>query len=95
MKENYAYPIDPDWSKEQLLAAMKIFSDVEAAYENQLNVQAFLSDWREYQRAIPMKMDQKKIDREFEQTTSYSIYQVMKAARNSTRNTIRLEADKR
>ncbi|GEL13314.1 hypothetical protein FC15_GL001461 [Lapidilactobacillus concavus DSM 17758] len=95
MKQNYSYPLDPDWSNEELLTVMKIFNDVESAYEGHLNVEKYLADWHAYQQVVPAKMTQKQIDREFEETTSYSIYRVTQAALHSSAKTIHLTSEDR
>ncbi len=91
MKENYTYPIDPEWSNGKLLAVMKIFTDVEDAYENKIVVATFQKDWANYINFVPSKMEQKTIDREFKQLTDYSIYRVTQAVAQAKTKTIKME----
>lgn len=91
MKENYTYPIDPEWSNDKLLAVMQIFTDVEDAYENKLSVTTFQNDWAKYLQFVPSKMEQKTIDREFKQLTDYSIYRVSQAVNQAKTKTIKME----
>lgn len=91
MKENYTYPIDPEWSNDKLLAVMKIFTDVEDAYENKIVVATFQKDWSNYINFVPSKMEQKTIDREFKQLTDYSIYRVTQAVAQAKTKTIKME----
>lgn len=93
MRENYTYPIDPDWSNDKLLAVMKVFTDVEDAYENKLSVAVFEKDWTNYLKFVPSKMEQKTIDRQFKQLTDYSIYRVMQAIAQAKTKTIKMESE--
>lgn len=84
-EENYEYPIDPDWNQTTLLATIDLYNAVEAAYESSIERDVFLKKYRDWQNAIPMKMERRNLSKEFEEQSSYSIYQVWKLA-NADKN---------
>ncbi|MFC6316345.1 UPF0223 family protein [Lapidilactobacillus achengensis] len=79
MEHNYSYPLDPDWSTAEILLVMHLYNLVEAAYEHQVSVAEFRNVWHEYTHFYPAKMDQRRLDHEFNAVSGYSIYRVQQA----------------
>ncbi|MQS74920.1 UPF0223 family protein [Companilactobacillus halodurans] len=81
MRSNYSYPLDSSWSQEEIVTVIDLYNAVEKAYESGIAKDEFLQKYRLFQQVVPMKMDQKNLDKEFEVQSGYSIYQVFKASR--------------
>ncbi|WP_129044849.1 UPF0223 family protein [Companilactobacillus metriopterae] len=79
MQENYNYPLDPEWSHSEIAEIISFYNAVELANESGINRNDFLEKYRLFQKIVPMKMDQKNIDSEFELQSGYSIYRTFKA----------------
>lgn len=75
---NYQYPIDPSWTKEELVAVIDFLACVEDAYENQLATDRFDQHYQKYRQVINSKAGEKRMDKEFQAQSGYSIYQVVK-----------------
>jgi uncharacterized protein YktA (UPF0223 family) len=94
MQDNYSYPLDETWSQEDIVTVIDLYNAVEKAYESGVKRDEFLQKYRSFQQVVPMKMEQKRLDKEFERESGYSIYQVFKQcqkAKNSEKVRIRNE----
>lgn len=87
---NYSYPIDADWTSQELSTVIKLFNCVEDAYEIGVNRQKLLDSYREFQKVINSKSYEKRLSREFEQVSGYSIYLTIKQAHSSASQQIRM-----
>jgi uncharacterized protein YktA (UPF0223 family) len=80
---NYAYPLEPDWSTEDIVAVTTLYQRVEDAYELPRGVASsdLLDAYRAFQMVVPQKFMEKQLDKSFEEAAGYSIYRTMKRAR--------------
>ncbi|WP_125767737.1 UPF0223 family protein [Companilactobacillus furfuricola] len=86
MRENYSYPLEPEWSDDDIVKVIDLYNAVEAAYEHGINREDFLQKYRLFCKVVPMKMDQRRLDKEFEQESGYSIYRVFKQSQSTPSN---------
>ncbi|GKQ42821.1 UPF0223 protein [Companilactobacillus sp. RD055328] len=81
---NYEYPIDYDWSTEEITNIIKFYNVIEEAYEGGVDKNKLLSAYNDFRKIVPMKMDQNNLSKRFETESGYSIYKVIKAAQGAT-----------
>lgn len=81
MSENYTYPLDINWSTEEITSVLSFLNQVEKAYESKVEVQKLLTTYKAFKEVVPSKSQEKQIDREFEKSSGYSTYQVLKKAK--------------
>ncbi|HIY93752.1 UPF0223 family protein [Companilactobacillus sp. HBUAS56275] len=93
---NYSYPLDETWSQDDIVKVIALYNAVEKAYESSIKSDEFLQKYRAFQQVVPMKMEQKKLDKEFELESGYSIYQVFKMSRAAKKGEkVRIHNDSR
>lgn len=90
MKANYQYPLDMDWSTDDMIKVTTMYQLVEDAYEHGVDRDNLLAAYRGFKSVVPDKATEKQLGREFEEASGYSLYQVVKAAREGSRQKIRL-----
>jgi uncharacterized protein YktA (UPF0223 family) len=78
---DYQYPMDLDWSTEEIVDVIKFFEAVEKAYENKILKEEFMKAYRRFKEIVPGKADEKKYTDEFESASTYSAYLVIKKAK--------------
>ncbi|MFC6170733.1 UPF0223 family protein [Loigolactobacillus jiayinensis] len=83
--QNYQYPLDADWSQTELVTVINFYRAVEQAYEQKSNVAQFLTAYQAFKKIVPGKADEKRLDREFNQVSGYSIYRAVQAAKATTK----------
>ncbi|HLR62258.1 MAG TPA: UPF0223 family protein [Lentibacillus sp.] len=87
---NYHYPLDDTWSKQEVIDVVNFFSLVEQAYEKQVKRDDFLAAYQKFKQVVPAKNEEKTYFREFEQASGYASFAVVKKARNSEQQTIKM-----
>ncbi|WP_125762600.1 UPF0223 family protein [Companilactobacillus hulinensis] len=86
MQDNYSYPLNPDWTQDEIVDVIALYNAVETAYEHGIKREEFLQKYRSFQQVVPMKMEQKQLDKDFEFESGYSIYQVFKQSQKTSSN---------
>ncbi|MCK3866875.1 UPF0223 family protein [Streptococcus suis] len=90
MNKNYSYPLDFSWSTEEISSVLSFLNQVEAAYEKGADASTILTSYKEFKMVVKSKGQERQIDREFEEVSGYSTYQVIKAAKEKGKGVIRL-----
>ncbi|UBH11697.1 UPF0223 family protein [Macrococcus armenti] len=83
---NYSYPIDTDWTQEEIIDVVNFLSLIEDAYEHQVNTDNFLTLYRAFKQVAPMKSDENRILKSFEEVSTYSGYHAVKRAKQAKDN---------
>ena len=83
MEKSYSYPIDLDWTQDEMI-------QVELAYEKGVSREDFLKKYQAFKKVVPAIGEEKKWGREFEHISGYSLYKVVKEAKESNRKSIKL-----
>lgn len=77
----YQYPIDIDWSTEEIVDAIAFFEAVEQAYEKGIERELLMTKYRRFKEIVPSIAGEKTICKEFEEVSGYSSYHVVQAAK--------------
>ncbi|WAT24045.1 UPF0223 family protein [Aerococcus urinaeequi] len=88
MSNNYQYPIDLDWTSEEMAIVVKMWNGLEQAYESSINREELLSRYKAFKQVVPSKMEEKQLGNSFEKISGYQLYSTIKKARNSETKTI-------
>lgn len=79
----YNYPIDYQWSTEEIIDVIALYNAVEKAYEEGISKEEFMNIYRKFKQIVDSKSEEKSLDKQFYEISHYSIYQVVKAAKES------------
>lgn len=75
----YTYPIDYDlFEQDEIIKIIEFLSLIEDANERKVDAHVLSRKHKEFQSIINSKSLEKKIDREFEKVSGYSIYKTIK-----------------
>ena len=80
---DYNYPLDYRWSTEEINDVMALYNAVEKAYEEGISKEEFMQAYRKIKAIVDSKSEEKQLDKQFYEISHYSIYQVVKAAKNN------------
>lgn len=81
MNKQYSYPLDLSWSTEELASVLSFFNDVEAVYEDKIEAKKLLDSYKSFKKVVPSKSEEKRLGREFETVSGYSLYRAVEAAK--------------
>ena len=90
MNKQYSYPLDLSWSTEELASVLSFFNDVEAAYEEKIEARKLLDSYKAFKNVVPSKSEEKRLGREFETMSGYSLYRAVEAAKEKGEGKISL-----
>ncbi|MDG5470137.1 UPF0223 family protein [Jeotgalibacillus sp. ET6] len=77
----FQYPLSIDWSTEEIIDVMKFYEIVEKTYESNVKRNDFMNAYKRFKEIVPSKSEEKTIDKEFKESSGYSIYQAVKKAK--------------
>lgn len=87
-KVEYQYPIDHDWSTEEIIDVIHFFETIERAFEKGADRDQLLSRYNRFKEIVPSKAQEKTLCGEFEVLSGYSSYRAIKKAREANSGTI-------
>ncbi|QHA36009.1 hypothetical protein D5E69_09375 [Rossellomorea marisflavi] len=74
----YQYPFDIDWTTEEVIDVIAFFESIEQAYEKSIDRDELMKKYKRFKEIVPGKADEKRICGEFQQSSGYSSYYVIK-----------------
>ncbi|ANB61693.1 UPF0223 family protein [Anoxybacteroides amylolyticum] len=80
---NYSYPFSYDWTTQEIIDVIKFFEAVETVYEHGMEREQLMNLYRRFKEIVPSKSEEKKWCDEFEKTSGYSSYHVVKKAKEA------------
>ena len=93
-KENsYSYPIDPDWTIDEMKKVIGMFRVVEDAYEVGVERQAVIDQYKKFKQVANSKAYEEQLRNRFEDVSGHSLYKVMQVAKEKTAGKIRVNQD--
>ncbi|MFL4358060.1 UPF0223 family protein [Streptococcus uberis] len=81
MSDNYNYPLDINWSTDEITSVLHFLNQVEKAYESKADANQLLESYRVFKEIVTSKSQEKQIDREFEKSSGYSTYRAVQKAK--------------
>ncbi|MGY3724303.1 Uncharacterized protein YktA, UPF0223 family [Granulicatella balaenopterae] len=87
---NYSYPIDMDWTHEEMNSVIKFLNMVELAYEKGVPAAKVMEAYKAYKKVVPSIAEEKTMCKQFERESGYSLYRVVKAAKENPTKIIRM-----
>ncbi|AKC76584.1 MULTISPECIES: UPF0223 family protein [Staphylococcus] len=83
----YQYPLDLDWSNEEMVDVIAFFNKIENYYENSVNGQDLMNHYKRFKEIVPSKAEEKQLFKEFEEKSNYNSYKVVQEVKNNPKLT--------
>ncbi|MCA0990069.1 UPF0223 family protein [Pseudalkalibacillus hwajinpoensis] len=84
------YPISIDWSKEEVIKVVNFFELIEKAYGHGVPKGELISSYHEFKDVVPSKSEEKQIFKQFDKETGFSTYHVVKEAKQTERDRVKM-----
>lgn len=78
----YQYPLDLDWSNEEMVDVIKFFNQIENYYEKSVKGTELMEQYKKFKQIVPGKAEEKQIFKEFEEKSGYNSYKVIQEIKN-------------
>ncbi len=79
----YNYPLEDCWNTEEIIIVIALYNAVEKAYEEGIDKQEFMDSYRAFKTIVDSKSLEKQLDKAFFESSTYSIYQVVKKSKEA------------
>lgn len=86
----YQYPLDLDWTTEEMVIVMKMWEDLETANEKGITNDQFLQTYQKFKTVIKSIGEEKRLGREFEKVSGYSLYRTVQEAKKNTKKILKI-----
>lgn len=80
---DYQYPLDLDWSTDEMVVVMTMWERLEQAYEKGISSSDFIAAYQAFKKVVPSIGQERRLGREFEELSGYSLYHTVQAATNT------------
>ncbi|EAG2313377.1 hypothetical protein E5Z49_07350 [Listeria monocytogenes] len=87
----YSYPLNPDWTTEEMTIVVQFLEAIERAYEKGIDTLELKEKYRAFKQVVPAKGEEKRIGIDFEKVSGYSAYKVMQLVKNATTSKIKMQ----
>lgn len=94
-QNSYSYPIDPEWTVDEMDAVIGMFRVVEDAYEVGINRQRIVDQYKEFKQVVNSKSYEKQLGKQFEDVSGYSLYKVVQTAKKKAAGEIRVTGNEK
>lgn len=78
----YQYPLNPDWTTEEIITVIQFLTLVEAVYEGGVASEDFRLAYGQFKQIVTSIGEEKQLGKSFEMSSGYSIYQAVKQMRD-------------
>ncbi len=83
MSGDYSYPIDVDWTTEEVIDVVQFFETVESAFDKGVSAGVLKEHYNKFKKIVPSKAEEKTIFREFKDSSGMEAYQAVKQLKDS------------
>ncbi|EGO7785152.1 UPF0223 family protein [Enterococcus faecalis] len=91
--KDYQYPLDLDWTTEEMVIVTNMWTAVEQANETGLPVEKFLTTYQQFKTVVKSIGEEKRLGREFENASGYSLYRTLQQAKKQGSGKLKLGDD--
>lgn len=91
MKSDYQYPLDLEWSIDEMVIVTDFYSAVEQAYETGVKAEKLMELYKNFKQVVRSIGEEKRLGREFEAVSSYSIYRVVQSAKEVKKGQLKMK----
>ena len=91
--KDYQYPLDLDWTTEEMVIVTNMWTAVEQANETGLPVDKFLTTYQQFKTVVKSIGEEKRLCRESENASGYSLYRTLQQAKKQGSGKLKLGDD--
>ncbi|UZN28038.1 UPF0223 family protein [Enterococcus faecalis] len=91
--KDYQYPLDLDWTTEEMVIVTNMWTAVEQTNETGLPVEKFLATYGQFKTVVKSIGEEKRLGREFENASGYSLYRTLQQAKKQGSGKLKLGDD--
>ncbi|MCI2947353.1 UPF0223 family protein [Staphylococcus caledonicus] len=79
----YQYPLDLDWTNEEMVDVTAFFNTIENYYEKSVKGSQVMTKYKRFKEIVPGKAEEKQLFKEFEDISGYNSYKVVQEVKKN------------
>jgi len=79
--QDYQYPLDTEWTTEEMILVMNLWQALEDSYEKGISAEKFLEAYNGFKTVVKSLGEERSLGREFEKLSGYSLYKTVQEAK--------------
>lgn len=91
--KDYQYPLDLDWTTDEMVIVTNLWSAVEQANETGIDTGTFLRTYQQFKTVVKSIGEEKRLGNEFQKASGYSLYRTVQQAKKQESGRLKLGAD--
>ncbi|MEI5995465.1 UPF0223 family protein [Candidatus Enterococcus mansonii] len=91
--KDYQYPLDLDWTTDEMVIVTNMWSAVEEANETGIDTTVFLAKYKQFKTVVKSIGEEKRLGNEFQKASGYSLYRTVQQAKKQESGRLKLGAD--
>lgn len=88
--KDYQYPLDLDWTTDEMVIVTDMWSAVEAANESGIDSSSFLTKYKQFKTVVKSIGEEKRLGNEFQKVSGYSLYRTVQQAKKQDSGRLKL-----
>lgn len=89
--KDYEYPLDIEWTTEEMIFVMDLWAALEQAYEKGISNQEFLKKYQLFKTVVKSIGEERRIGKDFELISGYSLYHAVKEAKQNEKMQLKMK----
>ncbi len=87
----YQYPLNLDWTTDEMVLVMNMWDALEQAYEKGIPTEKFLKIHQGFKAVVRSIGEERRLGREFEELSGYSLYRTLQEAKNNATGKLKMK----
>lgn len=83
MDNEYSYPIDVDWTTDEVIDVVQFYEAVEMGFDKGIKKEILADKYRQFKNVVPSKAEEKTQFREFEKSSGFQPFQLIKQLKDT------------
>lgn len=83
MNEGYSYPLDEDWTTEEIVAVVEFFGAVETGYDEGIEAGQLKGHYKNFKQVVPAKSEEKTLFKEFKERSGFEPFTLVRQLKGS------------
>ena len=88
--KDYQYPLDLDWTTEEMVIVTNLWSALEQANESGIATDLFLRRYAAFKQVVKSIGEEKRLGSDFEKVSGYSLYRTVQRAKETTSGQLKM-----
>lgn len=83
MNEEYSYPLDEEWTTEEIVSVVEFFEAVETGYDEGIEAGQLKGHYKHFKRVVPSKSEEKTLFKEFKERSGFEPFTLTRQLKDS------------